>query len=384
MHVKNIKRWFYIHRWTSLISTLFLFMFCLTGLPLIFEDEIDELFEEKITFEQVDDPHKRAPLDSMIHEVLRRYPDEVITYVYFDDKEPQVYINVLPEFGLSPDQSHTLQFDSRTGTLLKDGKTREEEADVMHVILAIHESLLLGLPGALFLAFIGLVFLVSMLSGVLIYAPFMKNLSFATLRKNRHQKLKWLDLHNLTGIITLVWFSVVGITGVINELSKPLFGLWQQQEVKSALQKNPKQAITVHQGLSSIDSAWNLAAEKLPNNTITSINFPGHAYSSPSAYLIWTKGNTALTAKLFNPVLIDARTGEFIDEVHMPWYLRTLELSRPLHFGDYGGLPLKIIWALFDILSIILLISGLFLWFSKRKFYKKIFAEMEEEKKNAY
>jgi uncharacterized iron-regulated membrane protein len=44
-----------------------------------------------------------------------------------------------------------------------------------------------------------------------------------------------------------------------------------------------------------------------------------------------------------------------------------LELSRPLHFGDYGGLPLKIIWGLFDVALIVVLVSGLYLWLSKRR-----------------
>ena len=38
----------------------------------------------------------------------------------------------------------------------------------------------------------------------------------------------------------------------------------------------------------------------------------------------------------------------------------------PLHFGDYGGLPLKIIWALFDLVTIVVLGSGLYLWLSRR------------------
>lgn len=51
----------------------------------------------------------------------------------------------------------------------------------------------------------------------------------------------------------------------------------------------------------------------------------------------------------------------------LPWYLRALELSRPLHFGNYGGMPLKIIWASFDIALMVVLISGLHLWLSRRK-----------------
>ncbi len=44
-----------------------------------------------------------------------------------------------------------------------------------------------------------------------------------------------------------------------------------------------------------------------------------------------------------------------------------MQVSRPLHFGDYGGLPLKIIWALLDLITIIVLVSGIYLWAAKRK-----------------
>ncbi len=84
-------------------------------------------------------------------------------------------------------------------------------------------------------------------------------------------------------------------------------------------------------------------------------------------YLFWAKGNTPLTSRLFNPVLVDARTGALVGIVQMPWYLRTLEVSRPLHFGDYGGLPLKVIWCLLDIVTIVVLASGLYLWIVRRK-----------------
>jgi uncharacterized iron-regulated membrane protein len=39
-----------------------------------------------------------------------------------------------------------------------------------------------------------------------------------------------------------------------------------------------------------------------------------------------------------------------------------LLVSQPLHFGDYGGMPLKIIWAVLDVITIMVLGSGLYLW----------------------
>jgi uncharacterized iron-regulated membrane protein len=51
----------------------------------------------------------------------------------------------------------------------------------------------------------------------------------------------------------------------------------------------------------------------------------------------------------------------------MPWYVSALFLSQPLHFGDYGGMPLKIIWAILDIITIVILWTGLYLWLRRRK-----------------
>lgn len=62
---------------------------------------------------------------------------------------------------------------------------------------------------------------------------------------------------------------------------------------------------------------------------------------------------------------MDAQTGELTDMREIPLYVKTLLVSQPLHFGDYGGLPLKFIWALLDMISIVVL--GLCLWLSRRK-----------------
>jgi uncharacterized iron-regulated membrane protein len=79
------------------------------------------------------------------------------------------------------------------------------------------------------------------------------------------------------------------------------------------------------------------------------------------------RGASALTSRLLMPALVDAKTGRLTDARKMPWYVNTLFLSEPLHFGDYGGWPLKVIWALFDLATLIVLITGLYLWFARRK-----------------
>ena len=48
-----------------------------------------------------------------------------------------------------------------------------------------------------------------------------------------------------------------------------------------------------------------------------------------------------------------------------PWYVKALSLSQPLHFGDYGGMGLKIVWGVLDAITIVILGSGLYLWIAR-------------------
>ena len=97
------------------------------------------------------------------------------------------------------------------------------------------------------------------------------------------------------------------------------------------------------------------------------VAFPGTIFSSKSHYAVFMRGDTPLTSRLLKPALIDAQTGAMTDSRDMPWYVSTLLLSQPLHFGDYGGMPLKILWAILDVITIVLLVTGLYLWLRRRK-----------------
>ena len=87
-------------------------------------------------------------------------------------------------------------------------------------------------------------------------------------------------------------------------------------------------------------------------------------------------GDSPLTERLYRPVLIDAETGELTARPRLPGYMTTLLLSQPLHLGDYGALPLKVLWALLDLMTILVLVSGLYLWFKRGSTETRI-AEIE-------
>ncbi len=382
MTPKTLKRWLFWHRWSSLICTVFLLVLCLTGLPLIFDDEIDGWLNPH-TYEPLPANTPLANLDAIVKTARSRYPGELVTSLFVDDDEPQVIANLstswAEEMKDHSDSTHFIRFDARTAKILEDGGAAAAQKQTFTGwMLELHRGLFLGLGGELFTGFMGLLFVLALVSGVAVYGPFMKKLDFGTVRKGRVRRLKWLDLHNLLGIVTLAWMGVVGVTGIINELSTPLFGLWQVTDVKKMLEPYRNKPVPQPAEFSSVQAAYDTARAALPGMTVTSIVFPGAPFGSPQHFLLWGKGNTALRSQLFSPVLVDGRSGRLSAVVSMPWYLRALEVSRPLHFGNYGGWPLKILWTLFDLVAIVVLISGVYLWWVRRKLYETYFSRIIE------
>ena len=357
-----IRRWYLVHKWTSLVCTLFMLLLCVTGLPLIFDDEIDALTDPPLPI-AAHQPARPPTLDAIAAAALRERPGNVIMYMSRDDDEPFYYVTTGPTADATDDTLvHVDQFDARTGQNLDRPPTN---SGVMFFLLRLHEGLLLDLPGELVLGLMGLLLVASLVSGTVVYAPFMRRLAFGTVRKDRSRRVRWLDTHNIIGIVTLAWLMVVGLTGVINTLATPIELLWQQGQLAEMTAAYRNAPLPRHRA--SIDVAVRTARTAAPGMDVSFIAFPGTAFSSKHHYAVFMSGAAPLTNRLVKPALIDAETGALTGIRDMPLYAKILFLSQPLHFGDYGGLPLKIIWALLDIAAIAVLGSGIYLWLGRRR-----------------
>lgn len=361
----SIRRWYLVHKWASLVCTLFLLMLCLTGLPLIFHDEIDELLGEQtqlVGSASSSDAPGLLPLDTMLRQAMAERPGEVPLFMAFDNASPLLTVTTGPRPDAPGEDMTLLLLDRTNGRLV----TEPGDEGLMDFILQLHTDMFLGLPGMLFLGAMGVLFVVAIVSGVVLYAPFMRKLDFGTLRSQRSRRLKWLDWHNLLGIVAMAWMTVVGGTGVINALATPLVDQWRNGALQTLITREQTAVPLLPAHYASIDKAMAQARAALPGNAPQFIAFPGGCYSTRHHYAVFFQGDTPLTQRLLTPALIDARSGRLTDVTPMPISMKTLQLSQPLHFGDYGGLPLKLLWAALTSFTIVVLGSGLYLWLGRR------------------
>ena len=350
----------WLHKWSSLICTLFMLLLCVTGLPLIFHHEIDHWQHAELEPKAMPADTPRVSLDRVLDTARAKNPGRVVQFLAMEKDDDRLVSVTLAASAKADDKQDTVIIDTRTGALLGQPKLDE---GVMYVLFKLHVDLFAGLPGTLFLGAMGTLLLIAIISGALLYAPFMQKIAFGTVRRTRSRRVRWLDLHNLLGVVTLAWLTVVTLTGVVNTLGQPAFKLWQITEV--AEMTAPYKNLSPPQSIGSLQAAVSSATAAEPLMKLFFIAFPGTEFSTEHHYTIFMTGNTPLTSRLLKPVLVDAQTARVTDSRSMPWYMSALFISQPLHFGDYGGLPLKILWALLDIATIIVLVSGLILWLKR-------------------
>src|SRR5690606_38012616 len=115
-----IRIWYAIHKWTSLVCTVFLLMLCITGLPLIFYHEIDHALGASVDPPDLPGVTTRASVDDMVATARARRPTDAVQFVSRDDEEPNAWYVSMRKAADADELSAFYSFDARTGELLHE------------------------------------------------------------------------------------------------------------------------------------------------------------------------------------------------------------------------------------------------------------------------
>ncbi len=282
----HLRAWDEVHRWSSLICTLFLLLLCLTGLLLIFKPEIDRLTQERVTADAVPIDTPLIALDRVIETARLRHPHKVPLFASQERRDPQIWYVTM---ATSPRAADLVQVavDARTSRLV--GEPRIGDDGFMGIVESLHVDLFVGLKGKLFLGFMGLLCIISLVSGVALYAPFLRGRQFGAVRRDRGTRPRWLDIHNLIGIVTLTWAGVVGFTGVINTGSDLLLDTWRGQTLAHMGNHAAETKDIGTRASATLESVITAARDRLPDDTVAFIAFPGSSFTNGWNYGVYMR-----------------------------------------------------------------------------------------------
>src|SRR5690242_941697 len=97
MNRRVLRRWSVVHKWTSIVCTAFLLMLCVTGLPLVFHEEIDDLLHAGVPAATVPEGAPQADLDKVVAAGMARQPGKALQFVIWDRDDPGVVMLAVGE-----------------------------------------------------------------------------------------------------------------------------------------------------------------------------------------------------------------------------------------------------------------------------------------------
>lgn len=364
-------RWYlvnlWLHRWCSLVATLPFLILCLSGTLLIFHREIDALLGNLPSSGKA--AQAKAPLQPSVNALLQDHPGQRVLSLGLDPaRHPGVLLLVMAPNAVRKFQRTSLHYtDLATGQSLSQGVNPNRT--LTGFLLELHARWFLGVAGELLGALVALLVLLSLVSGVVVYWPHMKKVAFGLLRRGRGPRLRQLDLHNFVGATVLGWALLVSLTGLLLGLGTIATGIWSYtalSELKRAGQAAGQ--LDVRRPPVDVDSAMTAAQRAAPPGwRVSNLIYPGTEFSTDRHYTAILVGPSGIQERLFRVALVDAGDGRVAAVREMPLYMKAIMLSQPLHFGDYGGLPLKILWLLCTWLALFITLNGAWLWWDRRR-----------------
>ncbi|TGL06669.1 PepSY domain-containing protein [Leptospira bouyouniensis] len=351
------KRWYQIHLVLGILGSGFLFVIGITGSLLVYGKEIQSL----LTPIQIPLQENRMTFDGLYQKLNHQLPKGSIAgWLVSDllDQPDQIWFHDTN----IPSKEVVYLLDPFNGTII--GSLKEDRSDSFYgFLLVLHYSLFMGGVGYFITGCFALVYLLLVLTGLKLYKRFWTNLFRLRLRESL--QILFSDLHKFVGI-NAVWFHLIlAITG----------GWWSIRD--TIIRTYPKE--TVVHGLwstnKSIDSLIEQSKTKIEGFNLGYISFPHHTKDEPIGFYGNRYNSNRFESRYGSYVLYDTNKNQILKLVDMSkesFQTQFLDSFRPLHFGTFGNHFSKIIWILCGLTPAILSVSGIMIFYQKRKNKRKV------------
>lgn len=346
------------HRWHSilgLICGLNVILLSLTGAALVFHHEIEAAFSPGPdgAWESVPESGPER-LEAVISRIRSLHPEREVVQLRFADSSGE---RATLRIGQKDDRIEYLL------NVTRGAFARKSDAnDWPDILWRLHATLFLGLYGQLYLGVIGVLFLASTCLGAYIYAPFMKGVLVGVIRRNGSARLAYADFHKLIGVASLAFNLLMAVTGILLTLGQIAIQIYSYQVVQQ-LDMRPGEAALPHV---TLDQVLQEARAQEPDRWVRDVLYPG-GIQGDQHFVALTLGEGVFASVTAGGSLIRASSGETELRIDLPWHLRVIAAAAPFHFGNFGGLGVRLLYCFLGLSSGALSATGFVMYFKRRR-----------------
>lgn len=350
-----------LHTWAGLIAGMVLFVAFYAGVITLFRGEVTQWQQPELRQQSTVSP---ADYQTWMDRFLALHPqarDEFWMILPGESGQPLRFMWL--EAGKHGRQSVT-QSD-----LGAEPDKKQQNGKLAHLINEIHFSLAIPGVGRTFLGVISLLYGLALITGIVIHLPRLTK-DFWLLRNKQGERRHWLDLHNLVGVISLPFHLIFAWTGAIWGLSALLYGLFNsvifdQQLYTATGQTFMPMSSVQRSGVMQAPLPADVLLQKLPDTAEFTPKWLHYKYYGDSAAQVEIVAHQDKQLSQSKLVVLNAINGQLLQDqtgdneslnhgMMMGLY--------SLHFGDFGGIAIRLLYAVLGIGGCFLFYSGNQLW----------------------
>ncbi|UZR96360.1 PepSY-associated TM helix domain-containing protein [Chondrinema litorale] len=274
-----------------------------------------------------------------------------------------------------------LELNANNYAASKANKEKKQKAELGNFLFDLHYFNQIPVVGIILSGLVSLFFLFAIISGIIIHWDKIFS-NFFTFRLKGSVKNLWTDAHTALGVIGLPYQLMYALTGTVFGLTillffpyaQVLYGGSQQAMLAEVFPAPATQSYELH-GYSESSVAINPLVEQtvaqLSQESSKHISVSIKNFHDKNAHLIVGIINDQKSS-FFNTVesIYLLADGKLIREKKAddlpPYAVGMVEFLHKIHFGQYGGNFVKLIYFLLALLTCLVIISGVMVWLKAR------------------
>jgi uncharacterized iron-regulated membrane protein len=363
MRVDTMKRQIDLHAWVGIVSGLALFVAFFAGAINMFHHELHH-WQEPWAVSEPSDANMQALLDT----VIARNPEAGNWMFLIPGDEPAAIWQETVD-------GEAIWHTEHAGDFNDAGEAVERpHSELAGFINELHFRLGIPVVGLYLMGVISVLYGAALIGGLVIHWPKMKKEFFA-LKHQGNLRRYWKNLHNLVGVISFPFHLIFAVTGAAMgcfalltlTLGALVFGPQFQGAATEAMEAWPTPEASGNAAtMAPVDAYLATAREQLPELEVGWIEL--QQYGDENA-VVDVAGSVPGVVAHHAHVVMRADDAELLTVSApgaRPFNHFLLSPVYSLHFGDYGGLFVRLLYFVLGLLGCLLFVSGNIMWSERR------------------